>query len=247
VIFFLLSEYSVAQTKKEKDVAPFSYVPPMGVHRWSGPDLKPECGLTGCWFSTPVILASAVIIDMTKLSKLNNDEDGLLIAFNMDLALQSEGKPIIAFNDGVSEYNFLEFEYSKQTVTARRRNTVNGHLVSYEYHLFDQLFEGKVSDSATWRMGFYITSSFTFIYACKDGTQNVYLSPLYFGMDHQRKYPDPESRMYKFINRDRNAKIIIGDVDLSWMPPYISRVAVRSFVYSDWWEQIQREFSSPTN
>jgi hypothetical protein len=244
VILFFLNEHLVAQIQEEKDVAPFSYTPPDGNSRWSGLDLKPDCGLTGCWFSVPVISASFITVDMDNLSKLNDNEDGLLIAFNISLGLKSEGKPIIAFNDSVYGYNFLEFEYSKQTVTARRYNTINGKRISYEYHLFDQLFEGNVSDSATWRMGFYITSCFTFIYACKDGTQNIYLSPLYFGMDHQKKYPDPESKMYKFIKRDHRATIIIGDVYVDWSP-YISRATIRSFVYADWWKQVQREFSSP--
>jgi hypothetical protein len=77
---------------------------------------------------------------MNQLSALATNEDGLMVA--LDLDLQSEGKSIIAFSDkGVNGDNILEIVYSERTVTVRRYNTVKGQRIYYDYHLFDPVFK----------------------------------------------------------------------------------------------------------
>jgi hypothetical protein len=111
--------------------------------------------------------------------------------------------------------------------------------------LFDPIFEDIGEHSATWRMSFYFTSNFIYIVATvKGGGIRNLMSPLYFGLDFQKWYPDTGASMYKFIKRDSNAVIKIGDEKSSYAP-YIANVKINSIVYGDWWFTIQKEFSSP--
>jgi hypothetical protein len=215
----------------QHDPGPYSYQPPQGTNRWTDSSTSKYAYKT---------------VSMNQLSTLTTNEDGLMVAFDLDLDLQSEGKPIIAFSDkGVTGDNIIEIVYSERTVTVRRYNIVKGQRIYYDYHLFDPIFEDIGEHSATWRMSFYFTSNFIYIVATVKGTEiRNLMSPLYFGLDFQKWYPDSGSSMYKFINRDSNATIKIGDVKSAYTP-YIANTRINSIVYSDWWFTVQKEFSSP--
>jgi hypothetical protein len=211
---------------------PYSYQPPEGINRWMDSSTSKFAYKT---------------ITMNQLSALATNEDGLMVAFDFDMDLQAEGKPIIAFSDkGVTGDNILEITYSERTVTVRRYNTIKGQRIYYDYHLFDPVFEDiGTEQSATWRMSFYFTSNFIYIVATIKGSEiRNLMSPLYFGLDYQKWYPDSGSSMYKFINRDSNAVLKIGD-EKSAYAPYIANTKINSIIYGDWWFTIQKEFSSP--
>jgi hypothetical protein len=222
---------SVGHVIAQHTPGPYTYQPPEGTNRWTDSSTSKVAYKT---------------VTMNQLSALSANEDGLMVAFDLDMDLQSENKPIIAFSDkGMSGDNILEIVYSQRTVTVRRYNTVKGQRIYYDYHLFDPIFEDIGEHSATWRMSFYFTSNFIYIVATVKGTEiRNLMSPLYFGLDFQKWYPDSESSMYKFIKRDNNAVVKIGDVKSAYAP-YIANIKINSIVYSDWWFTIQKEFSSP--
>jgi hypothetical protein len=94
-------------------------------------------------------------------------------------------------------------------------------------------------------MSFYFTSNFLYIVATIKGDEiRNLMSPLYFGLDFHKWYPDSGSSMYKFINKDSSATIKVGDAK-SIYTPYIANIKINSIVYADWWFTIQQEFSSP--
>jgi hypothetical protein len=235
LVFCLLNSHLIAQVNAVDSlpVGPFLYTPPEGVNRWTDSSSSKYDYRT---------------VSMNQLSVLGSTEDGLMVSFDMDLNLYSEeNKPVITFSDSIND--IINIRYSQRTITAKRSNRVNGNSVSYDYHLFDPLFE-DTTGIVTWQIKVYFTSSFMFIVAGKKRSDYKYMSPLYFGLDHREKYPDSESIMYKYINRSSSAIIKLGDINHNYSP-YISNIKINSIVYSnpsatdDWWRTLQREFSSP--
>lgn len=212
---------------------PFSYQPPEGVNRWTDQ--------SGSEYSY-------IPLTMDRLSPLSSSDDGLMVAFDFKLALDEEGKPLLAITLlGDWERTFIKIAYSKRTVTVTRNKWFGTtHKITYDYHLFDPLFEDIGQDvSARWRAQMYITSYFMYFVVSITGSEvRNLMSPLYFGIDDQYRYPDNNSFMYQYIQRSSNAVISLGDPNEGY-PAYISNIKINSFVYDDWWRTIQREFSSP--
>jgi hypothetical protein len=234
VVFCLSNSCLIAQINAVDSlpVGPFLYTPPEGIERYSN--------------STPT---GYINISMDKLSPLTSTDNGLMVALDIDLDLkEDEDKPIISFSNDGSENNLIEIRYSERTVTVKRYNIVNGNRVSYDYRLFDPLFK-DTTGIVTWRMKVYFTSSFMYIVTRVKGSLYKYMSPVYFGLDNHEKYPDINSVMYRFINRDIMACIALGS--LADGAPLINNIIINSFVYSnpsapdDWWRTMQREFASP--
>jgi hypothetical protein len=172
--------------------------------------------------------------------------DGLAVCFNVHLKPDRDegnpGTPLVAFtNEGESGVNSIEIYYSRSTVTIRRFAKINGRWGSYDYHLFDPLFQ--LDEEKTIEFRAYFTTGFMYL-VCNDGGKFL-MSPLYFGLDHIWRYPDPNSNMFQFLNADNRAVIKVGDEKLLH-GPYVSDVAVYGFNYEYWAGQMQRQFSSPS-
>jgi hypothetical protein len=229
LILFLFCEYLPAQTN-EADAAPFYYAPPDGTLQWTATSGK---------------VAQKVISFEDGVG--DNNDDGLMITFDLDINVNNENdsnKPIISFSE--QNNNFLSVLYSGKTVTVRRYNIVNGQTKSYDYHLFDRLFE-DISGTVTYRIKVYFTSNFMYFVTYRGNnadSKRYYLSPLYFGLDYQEKYPNHNSRMYRAINGS-TTNIIRAVLGSNGYSPYINNVKIYSFLYDDWWKNVQQNFSSP--
>lgn len=212
---------------------PFSYQPPLGVNRWTDP--------SGSEYAY-------IPITMDRLSALPASDDGLMVSFDLKLALNEESKPLLAVAfQGDWPRTFINIVYSKRTVTVTRNKWFGvTHQITYDYHLFDPLFEDIGTDvSARWNVKVYITSFFMYLVVSIAGIEvRNLMSPLYFGVDDQDRYPNNNSHMHSFIHRSPNAVISLGDPARNF-PAYISNIRINSFVYGDWWKTVQREFSSP--
>jgi hypothetical protein len=235
LVFFLSNSYLIAQTSvvDTLPVGPFLYTPPEGINRYSYAGAQ----------------SNYEIFTMDMLSALSPADDGLMIAWDLSMDLkQNEGTPLMSFSvPGFIDF-FIEIYYSSRTATIRRYNLLEGKAVSYDYHLFDPLFK-DTTGIVTWRMKVYFTSSFMFMVAGEKISPYKYMSPVYFGLDSQEKYPSPYSVMYQIINRKKKAYITLGS--FSSKDVTIGNVIINSFVYSDpsapddWWRTMQREFASP--
>jgi hypothetical protein len=192
------------------------------------------------------------------------DENALMVAFDAQLDLSiANDKRILSFRQSQSDMQ-IDFFYSDSTFTVRRYVTFldNRNADYYDYHLFDPLFAKPASgNTASNRIKVYFTSSFMYIVVKMDGSEKSFMSPLYFGLDHQFFYPDPQSIMYTYLSTTTNDRvgsyILIGaeeqDIEMS-------NIKISSIVYhkdniknpdgtvtetNDWRRTIQKEFSLP--
>lgn len=214
---------------------PFSYQPPQGVNRWSDPSADEYV---------------YKVVDMNQLSAPDATDNGLIVNFDMKLSLDEELKPLVAFSgEGPNGNNVIEIVYSKRTVTLTRYTTVNDRRVSYNYHLFDPLFEETGSGvSARWHFTVFFTSSSLYLVCTTIGeeTRNM-MSPIFFGLDDFYRYPyaiPGRAIMSRFMNRESRAVIKLGDTQWRF-PAYISNIRVNSFNSVEWSKVMQREFATP--
>jgi hypothetical protein len=130
---------------------------------------------------------------------------------------------------------------------------------SYEYRVFDKLFDKNLNGENTFIMRFYVTSYFIFIVSEKKGStdeRRYYMTPLYFGLDINHRYPDPESMMSKFRISNNNVFITIGNNNVV-TDDFVSNINIYSLQYKGgktndgehdtwpWWWRMQYEFASP--
>ncbi|GAB6012930.1 hypothetical protein [Viscerimonas tarda] len=258
LVLLLSNGYLFAQNNNSP-VGPFSYMPPDGIF-WYG-------------VNDPSTKKSVEWISPYYFTQINTNEDCMMLEFDIDIDMDNdEGKPILSLVDpylyGI-DVRLFEMFYSDGTVTIKRYNRFLADdpegpddIPFYTYHLFDRLFERHGTEgSATWRMRVYITSNFMYI-VTTDWYNNPdvqYMSPVFFGLDFDKKYPDEESNMYRYFaatgHRNNTLAFILGEWTLSGnntYAPYISNTKVFIMVYSssprddnDWWWTMQREFSSP--
>lgn len=197
------------------------------------------------WEDTDESTVNYKLVSMDKPQALTNGQDGLIACFNIHLKPNVDQlAPIVALSaDGANSNNILEIIYSKNTVMIRRYATINGVRKSYDYDLFDPLFQFTAEKTFEFRL--YFTSNFMYLVSKDIAINPGYLmSPLYFGLDYINKYPSSSSFMYKFLNRNNQAVIKIGDQSQKHLP-YISDVKIYGFNYEDWAKQMQSGFSSP--
>lgn len=232
LLILLILSVSSTISYAQHGPGPFPYQPPQGVNRWTDPS------------SSEYIYKE---VSMNLLSALNSTDDALMVSFDMKLSLDEEGKPLVAFTDPGSGNNILEIVYSKRTVTITRYKTINGQRVSYDYHLFDPIFENIGEDvSARWHFSAFFTSTSLYIVCSTigDGVKNL-MSPIFFGLDDINRYPNINSIMYKFIGRNNQAIIKLGDSQSqSGFQSYISNIKVNSLNNAEWTKTMQKEFAS---
>jgi hypothetical protein len=226
LMLFLLNGYLSAQ-QYPFPVGPFSYDPPRGTQRYATTQ-------TG----------SEIKISMSYVSALSSNEDCMMVEFDINLNENSdENKRIALFMYDTD--SILNIKYSENTVTVSRYNNAVKLKFSYDYHLFDRLF--LANTSGKYHVRIYFTSYFLCFVVSRDNSA-YYISPLFVGLDYNKRYPDATSTMYKFINRDKFAVITLGRSDGA--SDYISNVKIYSTTYSDpsaqsdWRRLMQQNFSS---
>ncbi|PRD47779.1 hypothetical protein [Sphingobacterium haloxyli] len=190
-------------------------------------------------------------ITMNNLQPLDNEQDGLIVVFQVHLRSEDEMLPLVAFSIlGAQGSNLIEIYYSKSTVTIRRFFHTDGQRKHYDYHLFDPLF--VFSGERNFEFRTYFTSNFMYLVSkdleCNPG---YLMSPVYFGLDQGITFSQSDSgtqqgfsNMGVFIQRSSNAAIKIGDTTGKRLP-YISSTQIFGLRYGDWWQQMQSGFSSP--
>jgi hypothetical protein len=236
--FFLMTilisgGYAFAQTTsiEEADTGPFSYNPPEGVLKWQNDG----------------ILGNDGIITLDNLSPLGSGENGLMVAFDFKSNLINTGIniPIASFYYTIPSrtYNVMKFSYShiSHTIIVTRYFKINSHSATkeYDYPLFDPILDNYTgsAESQLWRVKIYFTAHFMFIVGTQAGTNRNFMSPLFFGFDEANLFIS----MRHFLRRTNKAKIQLGGNSTTT----ISNVEIRSFIYNDWWQEVQQYFSSP--
>lgn len=211
---------------------PFNYQPPQGVNRWTDSSSSEYAYKT---------------VSMNLLTTPATSDNGLVVSFDMKLSLSEELKPLVAFSgDGQAGDNVIEIVYSKRTVTITRYKTLNGKRVSYDYHLFDALFEDiGTNTSARWHFTVFFTSTSLYLVCTIIGNEvRNMMSPIFLGLDDTNRYPDSNAVMYRFLKRDSRAVIKLGDPQ-SRFPTYISNIKINSFNNAEWSKTMQKEFATP--
>jgi hypothetical protein len=189
-------------------------------------------------------------------------------------------KPLVAFEYDTKR--LLEIRYSDSTAIIRRYNhekMINNKPSFYDYTLFDPLFISRIPNTgnSNWLIQVYFTSNFMLILTSENVDYDTngykyYMSPIYFGLDFKNmlakdgdnQFIDNGSYMYKYLKKDSNAKIIIGDIrGASPYAPYIDYLSVFSMSYASYpydkskrdskdkrknlWWHIQGNLSSPVD
>ncbi|GHU71570.1 hypothetical protein FACS189413_13440 [Bacteroidia bacterium] len=200
------------------------------------------------WTADPLISRFAYsyrLISMENVPTANSQDDGIMVDFDLKLDVDNEdNKPLISFQTFLWEPNILSIKYSAKTVTITRDKSMNGGQIKhYEYHLYDRLFE-DATGLTIWRMRVYLTSNFIFIAVNKENSNNYYLSPIFFGLDYNTKYPDINSSMHHFIKRRPLTFISLGDDSLGpiMYESYIGAVKIYGFSYNELRSNIQQNF-----
>lgn len=228
VMLLFLSQPVLAQ-----HVPPFSYNPDKGTQRWSDPTSN---------------YVNAKNIPMDRLSAIPSSDNGLVVSFNLRLALNEENKPLVSFTDlGEEGEVFMEILYSKRTITINRYKEISGKRIKYSYHLFDPLFKDiGTGSSGIWNFRLYFTSEFMYFVAetLPSTGKDFYMAPMFFGLDDAYRYPQTNSIMGKYLNRSERAVIKLGSQETQYQA-YIAQPSVNSFDYSTWWKVMQAEFASP--
>lgn len=198
------------------------------------------------WMDEQHNTQSSRTITMNELQPLENDQDGLIVVFNVHLSSSEDMIPLVALSrEGSNGNNIIEIYYSKHTVTVRRFFDLKGKRRYYDYHLFDPLFDFTGQRDFEFRT--YFTSNFMYLVS-KDLSRNpgFQMSPIYFGLDQGLTYKSGVngSNMGMFINRDSRASIKVGDFNGAHTP-FVSGTQIYGMRYGDWWKQMQGSFSSP--
>lgn len=179
-------------------------------------------------------------ITMDKLNPLGNNIDGLIVFFNIHLEETEKMKPILSFStNGMNGANIIEFYYDGKTATVKRFVEINGIRKSYDYLLFDPLFDFQGGKDYVFRA--YFTSNFLYLVTKDSRKSGFYMSPTYFGLDVPGSN---EHNMKQFLERSAQATLKVGDSSRTLLP-YISDIKIYAFNYPDWAKMMQLNFSAP--
>lgn len=235
IISMLLAMFMLLAVSLVAQPGPYTYRPPEGIIRWA---------------DTTGVAHNYIPLSMNQLSQIPASDDGLMVSFHVNLALNENEKPLIALALGGEdpEDNLIEVVYSKRTVTVTRYTEIGAPLkrIHYPYHSFDPLFEDNgITTSQRWRIQVYFTSEFMYFVVSIMGTEvRNFMTAFYFGLDSTYRMPDSRAKMFAFLRRYQTANVKLGDQNRGY-PPYVFDVTINSFKYDDFWRTVQREFSSP--
>lgn len=201
-----------------------------------------------------------------------NDDCFMIEALFSINAATDNNKPLIALE--YDTIRLLDIRYSDSTVVIKRYNherMMDGVASSYDYKLFDPLFIPQTGGVNQWYMQLYFTSGFMLI-VTTENANDYYMSPIYFGLDFKNmltkdgnnQFIDNGSYMYKYLQKNPQAKIIVGDpLPASPYDPYVDNIWMYSLSYVSYpydksnrdsqdkrknlWWHIQGNLSSPVD
>jgi hypothetical protein len=227
IYFFLIIAYffNGKISAQQQDAPPFFYSP-------SDTLAHP------IWDSPTGILTTYSDIVFSTLFTATIPRDGIMIEFDFKLinTEANQNKPVLECFS--SNTKVLAFYYTNKTLFVRRWKSAN---IYYDYVLYDQLFE---STEGTYTMKFYLTAHFIFMVSKKINTNNNYISSVLFGLDTPDIFLMDEYRHAAFPD----SYITLGDKEESLLyAPYIANIKLYSFLFKSLFDDINKNFSKPSN
>jgi hypothetical protein len=198
-IFFLLVSFvgiNDSMFAQNSVAGPFSYDPLEYTWRWNS--------------SNPAVVKN---VNMSNLPSLAVDS-GLLVKFEVSIDPFEQQDLIQMIYDGVTK---LSFTYSVENQLVEVKRHIEGSM-TYDYPLYDKLFDYKTWEHLL-QVKFYFTKQFTLIAVKEVGTNNNYLSPLFFGLGDQ---------MRAYLEQSPLAAIKVGGNPSG----VVSNLEIRSFKYA---------------
>lgn len=185
--------------------------------------------------------ANGLIISMDQLSELSPQKNGLSITFFLKADLSSIVTPLklLSFMYDVETNTFLEIFYHNGTIMIRRRVNLLEPKLSYDYELFDPLFDIESGKIDTKLVSIFFTRDFFWI---ETGSSVITVpdkrhSAIFFGLDIPTY-----TFMSKYLQRDLKAKIKLGDSSISGQISMPGEVNIYEFNQDNLIKELQTNF-----
>lgn len=185
--------------------------------------------------------ANGLTISMDQLSEVSAQKNGLSITFFLKADLSSIVSPLklLSFFYDTETSTFLEVFYHNGTIMVRRRVNLLEPKLTYDYELFDPLFDIEAGQTDTRIVSIFFTRDFFWI---ETGNSAITVpdrrhSAIFFAIDIPTY-----TFMAKYLQRDSKAKIKLGDSSFTGQFSMPGEVNIYEFNQDDLVNELQKNF-----